>query len=266
MFKKTLFVIAMVVIVVSSLFCMEINLSKDFNSKYKVHRKKKVVFNSFPNDITISLTNTDLKIVPCKDNDAYFMIDYYEYEKDDVSFGISDKTFFTKTKSKKDCSLSSIIAYIPENTLIDSRTVSGDLYISNMMSNSIKIISVSGDIFVEELTNLDRARISSTSGDIHLLNCRNISDLKMDTVSGDIKINQVNAKRSEFDTTSGDLNCLDSSLNSINFKSVSGEIGFTKCQISDFSGDTVSGDLILDNTKISTKHFSSVSGDEIIRN
>mgnify|MGYP006278301707 CR=1 FL=1 len=112
-------------------------------------------------------------------------------------------------------------------------------------SQEIVVNSVSGDIFVEDLT-LETFTAGSVSGDIEIVSSI-FSELIIDTVSGDSDLENTNTEELTIDTTSGDVDA-----------TISEDVSELETNI-----DTTSGDMefdIPDNVELSVD-FDSTSGD-----
>lgn len=262
MFLKRSCLLLLGLLFIFTLFAMEFNVNKD-TTELKVLSKKKVIFNTFPSDFFLELISADVKIVPAKDNNIYFMIEYYEYEKGDAKFGITNGQFVTISKANKGPMVSKLIAYIPENTNLQVKLISGDLYIGDLTSSTIDINTVSGDIYLQTMNHLATLRASSSSGEIQMISIKTAKDLSLNNISGDIDINESSAPNLNLKVVSSDVRIASSSFNTAELKTVSGDINLTKTDIKELDANTISGDLVLKNSMIQSKRFDTTSGDVI---
>ncbi|MBQ9113078.1 MAG: DUF4097 family beta strand repeat protein [Clostridia bacterium] len=85
-----------------------------------------------------------------------------------------------------------------------TETVSGDIYLSDIICGTADICSVSGNIKLTDC-DTDTLSISSSSGDVELIDVFAEGDMVIDTVSGDIELYESDGANILLDTTSGDV-------------------------------------------------------------
>lgn len=158
-----------------------------------------------------------------------------EYELEAVNINYYDISFLDnelKIKYKKTKFLGlnrkssgNILIKLPKSIKYNNLNISstsGDIIIrGNIISNTIKINSVSGDISLDEMS-CDNMKVSTVSGDISSLSIEG-KDVYVDTISGDMGCNMLNSDNLSISTVSGDINITHANAN-IKASSISGEI------------------------------------------
>lgn len=130
------------------------------------------------------------------------------------------------------------------NTSFYSSTIKVHVYIPKTYSNDIDVRTVSGNIDLGYMDNIEKANLKSVSGDIKAEALfSNKTNLK--STSGNIKIEDFNGKLNS-DTVSGDLYINVKDLNdNINIKSISGNAKIDLLEDTNFyfKSKSVSGDI-----------------------
>jgi DUF4097 and DUF4098 domain-containing protein YvlB len=158
-----------------------------------------------------------------------------EYELEAVNINYYDISFLDnelKIKYKKTKFLGlnrkssgNILIKLPKSINYNNLNISstsGDIIIrGNIISNTIKINSVSGDISLDDMS-CDNMKVSTVSGDISGLSIEG-KNVYVDTISGDMGCNMLNSDNLSISTVSGDINITHANAN-IKASSISGEI------------------------------------------
>jgi len=132
---------------------------------------------------------------------------------------------------------------VPEGTIIDFKTASGDMRIADM-KGAFSASSASGDFYIEKCSG--EFDFNTASGDIELVNCTGYFDAS--TASGDIDIDDC---QGEFDvnTASGDVEGIEVTFtDESRFNTASGSVEIVLAQTveHDLEISTASGRVILD--------------------
>ena len=108
--------------------------------------------------------------------------------------------------------------------LVELKTVSGDLKLTNLSTSSNLVVSVvSGDVKLNGVT-ANGLEVSMVSGDLELNSANFDEKMHIGAVSGDTDANDVKVTEIEFHTVSGDFKGNEVYCNTVTFKSVSGDM------------------------------------------
>jgi lia operon protein LiaG len=220
------FSIAAIVLVLTGNFAVateKINESKTFNPKEI-------------SEIEISLTSTDLNIIPTTKGEIIVHL-YGEVSTNVkrsmpelVAYKTGDKLFIETLQSKDiivfriNIERTTMDIYIPETILEELKinVVSGDVIVQDIVTGKLSLETVSGNIKIEELI-AEKIKIgsnsgdtivkdyagdidaSSTSGSISLIEGRENEDVEASAVSGDILVEQGAVSDMKLESTSGDI-------------------------------------------------------------
>jgi len=143
------------------------------------------------------------------------------------------------------------------------------------LMNKIQVITVSGDIFLKDLS-CEQFELQSTSGEVSLvrlngqcfvktvsgeINCKDMNNgLSLKTVSGDISTKCCSGDLINVKTVSGDIELSDISARMITFDTLSGDIDY-KGNTENINCTTKSGDIHMDAQNLHAFKADSVSGD-----
>lgn len=149
----------------------------------------------------------------------------------------------TKHKNKSRAWVDYVVV-VPSGTSVDVRTVSGDVYVSEIAG---------------------AARAESVSGDVVAVNLRNVSALR--TVSGDVKANDIGSDGTvAFASVSGDVTLKTVKARGATFETVSGDARVDGCECGGANSSSVSGSVVYTGTlaKGGRYVFNSHSGDVLL--
>lgn len=111
---------------------------------------------------------------------------------------------------------------LPAGSNVIARSVSGDVRINNVRGE-VQADSVSGDVTA---TAIGRLRASRTvSGDLQLTDVEG-EDVSAGTVSGDVVIRNLTARSLDIEAVSGDLRLTDTRSERVNLRTISGDIDY----------------------------------------
>lgn len=186
-----------------------------YEETYLADEFNKITVKTVSADVTFKNSNTDeiRVIVNGKDEtDVNVVTDNNELsiDYDGKGFCIG---FCFDTKS--------IVVYVPSDYDgdLDIKSTSGDIELTAVESQIIKVKSVSGDVNIKKSHNIE---VGTTSGDIHINSVTNKCTMK--TVSGRIKIKDLQIfDNSSIKTTSGDVTIDSISDVFVEAKTVSGD-------------------------------------------
>lgn len=108
---------------------------------------------------------------------------------------------------------------LPRGAALAVETVSADVDVSDMDNDSLRLLSVSGNVNTDVTTA--HADIQTVSGDVELRG--QMERLKLQTVSGDVRAARV-ARELDATTVSGDFTLRGGELRNVQMESVSGEL------------------------------------------
>lgn len=135
----------------------------------------------------------------------------------------------------------------------DITSTSGDIKITNIISENLSVESTSGDININNIS-ADYFNAKATSGDIEI-NDINSKKVTINTTSGDIEINKINAQLSSVESTSGDITIEEAT--DIELATTSGDIRGNNLSNSDIK--TTSGSIYVKKV-IGLVNYVSISG------
>jgi lia operon protein LiaG len=225
------------------------DIFENYDSSNNIDTEKKTDLNGI-SEISIETSSTDISLINADSNEikAHF---YGNYSCSDKSF--KPELSFVKNGSKLlikvEDSVNGFVMSYRSNLKID-------IYIPSKYSESIKVISSSGDVRSERFS---------------------VSEFTVNTTSGDIKTEAITAEKAHFGSSSGKIN-FNGRFTELNVKSTSGDIGADSVEadnsefesssgsirfngkLTEVSAKSTSGDIISDS--IDTKHssFASSSG------
>jgi DUF4097 and DUF4098 domain-containing protein YvlB len=113
---------------------------------------------------------------------------------------------------------------VPKGTSIDVRSVSGDVYVSEI-GGSARAETVSGDVTATGLAQV--AALRSVSGDVRATGLSANGAVSFNSVSGDVTIKTLKAGSATFETVSGDAHVDACDCGGAQASSVSGDVGYT---------------------------------------
>ena len=177
------------------------------------------------NQITASLSSTDLRINLGNENSVYYKV--YESLEPDVSE--KDGKLKIVSEKKKSASLNFNTSTYIEVTLnkkqlddIDLTLSSGDVQINDINVNG-NIQTSSGNIKINNVENSNNISLQASSGDISLKKC-SFKTLKNKTESGDIYLERINSNNIIIEAKSGDTDIVDTDICNIEANSHSGNV------------------------------------------
>ena len=202
------------------------------------------------NRIYLNLSSTDV-FIKKSENDKV-VVEYYSNREKNPIISYSDNIISIDEDKYRDeydskcfvfCNVNrKIVLYVPFDfeTEFDINTKSGDIKSEVDLSNNVKFSTMSGDVFLGNVSDID---ILTISGDVSL---DSIVSSNVSTTSGDVSIKNV-SKMVNIQTTSGDV--LIDNLDIENESSIK----------------TVSGDVVINHNKGNCYvDFKTTSGDERI--
>lgn len=234
--------------------------------KYDLTEMKDLTFDVSSSDIEFFETDSnELRVVQYgnKNNDKF------EDKVGNSSIKIVDSTkvrivFFNFNSSSR------YEVYLPTNYSgnLNIKTVSGKISLAdfNLSLKDLLVKTTSGDINLKSILKTNDAEIKSVSGEIYIkeLTC---NDAILKTTSGDIEIDKMTSKDISINSVSGEL-VLGYIEGIMNFKTTSGEISIDDLKILDNSNiSTVSGEVKIDMNKDNNCviGIDTLSGDSNIR-
>lgn len=149
---------------------------------------------------------------------------------------------------------------IPENAKIDANieNTSGDIRITSLKLSG-KATTVSGEIYLSELIG-DDLTANTTSGDFSITGCT-YDTLSISTISGNADASCIKVNEFKNHSTSGDLLIAESTVNSVEFSSVSGIVRIDSTSLEQFSASTTSGDVVVSPDSIEKLKCKTISGE-----
>lgn len=212
----------------------------------------------------------DIIIEPSEDNLIHFLYEnnrgvgrkyeLYQYEQDGVFYvGMKHKDGMTDDDDKVKMKLfgQTVISYgrvsnycgefklsvkVPEGfPRVDVKVSGGDVRISDVRVDELRIQSVRGDVVISE-TSSGHVDVNSTSGDVKISGGE-LKDVKCITASGDLDISKTEIGAGIFSTGSGDIFLEDTKVGSCRFGTGSGDVQVKDGYIEMLTCNTGSGDI-----------------------
>jgi DUF4097 and DUF4098 domain-containing protein YvlB len=133
---------------------------------------------------------------------------------------------------------------VPTGTSIDVRSVSGDVYVSEI-GGIARAETVSGDVTATGLAQV--AALRSVSGDVRATTLSSDGTVSFNSVSGDVTIKTLKAKSATFETVSGDAHVDGCDCGGAQSSSVSGDVTYTGTLAKGgrYSFNSHSGDIVI---------------------
>ncbi|MCH4889138.1 DUF4097 domain-containing protein [Acidaminobacter sp. JC074] len=208
----------------------------------------------------------DIEIV--YENRKTVLIHYYGFFSDkdkEPEYKISEKgdvKFEVTWNNLRGPHHTEMMVYLPNDMDVSMTgdSVSGDIRSDKLLSEELKMNTVSGDIKLATVM-AEKVTFESVSGKIHIEELEG-EDLKAETVSGDVTIYS-DLETCRIDTTSGDINLeVKEQKGDLNIDTVSGDVSLaSKKYNASIDLDSVSGDIQVQvNMDVVTKKDHSLTG------
>lgn len=172
----------------------------------------------------------------------------WEFYADTTSGDIDLSNMLTDNEIRLDTTSGDITVKRSCSDTIRSESTSGDIYISDITyANEIGAYSTSGEISIYSLSDVVSLLANATSGDIEIHSLVT-DTIGLETVSGDIGFSDIDAETHKMTSTSGDIEgTIKGDENSVTFitDTTSGDISVPYPSMGDktFTAETVSGDI-----------------------
>jgi DUF4097 and DUF4098 domain-containing protein YvlB len=165
----------------------------------------------------------------------------------------------TKHKNKSRAWVDYVVT-VPTGTSVDLRTVSGDVYVSEVAGAS-RAETVSGDVIAVNLRNVSALR--TVSGDVKATDITSEGTVTFASVSGDVVLRTVKARGATFETVSGDARVEACDCGGANSSSVSGSVVYsgTLAKGGRYVFNSHSGDVVLTTASGFELDAATFSGD-----
>lgn len=152
-----------------------------------------------------------------------------------------------------------ITVFVPNYCNIDTKTVSGDVNISNL-SADVKIKSVSGDLTLKGING--RIEANTVSGDIKVKECK--GRLNVEAKSGNVLIDNSDISGGSLKTYSGDVSIVDSKISDVDATLYSGDFALRSPSLKgNASVKTMLGDITCDGIGKNIKFFAETKSGDI---
>ena len=261
----------MVAVGIVSVISAAVSLGFDFTKMNTVRFKAAThTVNQSFTSVSIDAMDCDVKFYPSENRKCEIKCDENEKVKHTVS--VKDGTLTVKRQDSRKWyerigiygNSSTLSVYLPkaEYKSLKVSSLSGDIYVPNFLTfASADIQTASGDISYEGNTS-ENLSLKSVSGDLNIDGVKP-DKLAVKTTSGDIKISHADVKGSiQVKAVSGEAELENIKGQSISANSTSGDITFSDTVMSgEIRAESVSGNITLKGCDAATLNFKSTSGD-----
>ena len=142
-----------------------------------------------------------------------------------------------------------VTAYLPEQVYesIAVDCVTGDVSISNMITNTLSVELTTGDVYVTDVAAAESMNVTVTTGDVSLANVETTT-LSVDSTTGDVSASAVVVGVATFESTTGDVSLSNVTADGIHFNVTTGDVSLSNVQATQqLYGDTTTGSVTLDH-------------------
>lgn len=149
---------------------------------------------------------------------------------------------------------------VPKNMhSVEVQTTSGEMRAVQLVCDSVKLTSVSGDIATRNMEG-QILSIHTTSGDVHTWVSKEEA-LSITTTSGDVTVHEKKGSELTLESKSGDIQLLNVEDKTIAVSTMSGDISVMSVEANQLEGNSRSGDITLNGAKAKKASICSNSGE-----